>query len=284
MNDILECPSDERCIMENNVYLPGTPAQRIRDRLGALNMSQAELAKAAGLTEGTLSRILQERTKSIKSQDLVGIATALNVSTDFLLGLTNLPGRKNYSIEQLGLSDQAMQTLVGNQIDRNVLSQLLAHKDFPTITRLIAVYADATMAAGLKAQRDMLQSAKAVLKDLPGAGSAVSAMIRANLDTADVTAIQNGLLKIIRDIRDGNVQQTYENVPPAAVMFGSMVTQAKSLYDAYGLEAASQQVGGHITAYIANALGFDPGELEELQAALTHLFQRQYEKTNEKVC
>lgn len=54
-------------MMENNVYLPGTPAQRIRDRLGALNMSQSELAKAAGLTEGTLSRILQERTKSIKS-------------------------------------------------------------------------------------------------------------------------------------------------------------------------------------------------------------------------
>ena len=270
--------------MENNVYLPGTPAQRIRDRLGALNMSQAELAKAAGLTEGTLSRILQERTKSIKSQDLVGIAKALNVSTDFLLGLTNLPGRKNHSIEQLGLSDQAMQALVGNQIDRNVLSQLLAHKDFLTITRLIAVYADATMAVGFKVQRDMLQSAKAVLKDVPGAGSAVSAMIRANPDTADVTAIQNGLMKIVRDIRDGNIQQTYDNPPPAAEMFGSMITQAKPLYDAYGLEAASQQMGGLITAYIANALGFDPGELEELQAALTHLFQRQYEKINEKVC
>ena len=270
--------------MENNVYLPGTPAQRIRDRLGALNMSQSELAKAAGLTEGTLSRILQERTKSIKSQDLVGIARALNVSTDFLLGLTNLPGRKNYSIEQLGLSDQAMQALVGNQIDRSVLSQLLAHKDFPTITRLIAVYADATMAAGFKAQRDMLQSAKAVLKDVPGAGSAVSAMIRANPDTADVTAIQNGLMKIVRDIRDGSIQQTYENAPPAAEMFGSMVAQAKPLYEAYGLETASRQMGGLITAYLANALGFDPGELEELQAALTHLFQRQYEKTNEKVC
>lgn len=270
--------------MENNVYLPGTPAQRIRDRLGALNMSQAELAKAAGLTEGTLSRILQERTKSIKSQDLVGIARALNVSTDFLLGLTNLPGRKNYSIEQLGLSDQAVQALVGNQIDRSVLSQMLAHKDFPTITRLIAVYADATMAAGFKAQRDMLQSAKAVLKDVPGAGSAVSAMIKANPDTADLTAVQNGLMKIVRDIRDGNIQQTYENAPPAAKMLGSMVTQAKPLYDAYGLEAASQQMGGLITAYLANALGSDPGELEELQAALTHLFQRQYEKTNETVC
>ena len=87
--------------MENNVYLPGTPAQRIRDRLGALNMSQSELAKAAGLTEGTLSRILQERTKSIKSQDLVGIARALNVSTDFLLGVVKEPDRKNYDISEL---------------------------------------------------------------------------------------------------------------------------------------------------------------------------------------
>ena len=269
--------------MENNVYLPGTPAQRIRDRLGALKMSQAELAKAAGLTEGTLSRILQERTKSIKSQDLIGIARALNVSTDFLLGLTNLPGRKNYSIEQLGLSDQAMQALVGNQIDRKVLSQLLAHQDFPAITRLIAAYADASMTAGFKAQRDMLRSAKDVLKEVPGAASAVSAMMKATPDTADITAIQNGLMKIVRDIRDGNIQQTYENAPPAADMLGSMVSQAKALHDTVGLEAASQQMGGLITAYIASALEIDPCELEELQAALTHLFQRLYEKTNETV-
>ena len=41
--------------MEKKTYLPGTPAQRIRDRLDALKMSQADLAKATGLTEGTLS-------------------------------------------------------------------------------------------------------------------------------------------------------------------------------------------------------------------------------------
>lgn len=269
--------------MESSVYLPGTPAQRIRDRLDALKMSQADLAKAAGLTEGTLSRILQERTKSIKSQDLVSIARVLNVSTNFLLGLTNLPGRKNISIEQLGFSDQAIQALVGNQIDRKVLSQLLAHKDFPALTRLIAAYADASMAAGFKAQRDLFQSAKAVLKDVPGAGSAVSAMIRAVPDTADVTAIQSGLMRIVRDIRDGNIQQTYDNAPCVSELFGSIMAQAKELYDANGLEAASQQMGMLITCYMANALGLDPEELEEFQAALAHLFQRLYQKTNEAI-
>ena len=269
--------------MENNVYLPGTPAQRIRDRLGALNMSQSELAKAAGLTEGTLSRILQERTKSIKSQDLVGIANALNVSTDFLLGLTSLPGRKNYSIEQLGLSDQAMQTLVGNQIDRKVLSQLLAHKDFPAITRLIAVYADATMAAGFKVQRDMFQAAKAMLKDTPGAGRDVSALIKATPETANVTAVQNGLMKIVRDIRDGNIQQTYENAPPAAEMFKSMATQAKALYDVNGFDDAFQKTCGIICDYMAKTTGLNPEGLEELHVALSHLSQRLHDKKNEAV-
>ena len=64
-------------------------------------------------------------------------------------------------------------------------------------------------------------------------------------------------------------------------MLGSMVSQAKTLYEAIGLEAASQQMSGLITAYIANALGFDLDELKELQSALTHLFQQLYEKTNE---
>ena len=176
-----------------------------------------------------------------------------------------------------------MQALVGNQIDRKVLSQLLAHKDFPAITRLISAYSDASMAAGFKAQRDLLQSAKEALKDVPGAASEISAMMKATPDTADVTAIQNGLMKIVRDIRDGNIQQTYESAPSIVDMFKGVMPQAQALYDTCGLETASQMMGNVIPRYLTDALGLDPGELEELQAALTHLFRRQYEKTNETV-
>ena len=61
------------------------------------------------------------------------------------------------------------------------------------------------------------------------------------------------------------------------------MTQTKELYDTNGIETASQQMGMLITGYMANALGLDPGELEELQAALGHLFQRLYQKTNEAI-
>jgi len=58
---------------------------RIRKKMEALRVNQAQLAKLAGITPGALSQILaKERTPS--SGVLVKLATALSVSVDYLVG------------------------------------------------------------------------------------------------------------------------------------------------------------------------------------------------------
>lgn len=74
-------------------------------------MTLEELAARIGINATTLGRIEKGQTQKIGSDVLVAIAREFNVSTDFLLGLTNIPERKNYDVSELGLSAQAVRNL-----------------------------------------------------------------------------------------------------------------------------------------------------------------------------
>ena len=73
----------------------------IRDRH---NISQPELAKEIGCSKGTISRFISGAKGTLTHEQVLKIARLFNVSTDFLLGETNIPDRKNYDIAELGLS------------------------------------------------------------------------------------------------------------------------------------------------------------------------------------
>lgn len=88
-------------------WLPGDIRDRIRDLCRANNLKQSELAHAIGIDKSTLSRFMSGKTDKLSDTRLQKIAQRLNVSTDFLLGNTDIPDRKHYDIGELGLTVQA---------------------------------------------------------------------------------------------------------------------------------------------------------------------------------
>lgn len=56
------------------------------------NMTQKELAQAAGLNTNTIARLEQGNLKDLGGQAVARLARALYTSTDFLLGLTDESG------------------------------------------------------------------------------------------------------------------------------------------------------------------------------------------------
>lgn len=72
-------------------------AKRLRNELETRGVSQRWLADAADTKEATISRYVNGINKSPDVEILVGIAKALNVTTDYLLGLTDIP-RVKYEI------------------------------------------------------------------------------------------------------------------------------------------------------------------------------------------
>ena len=98
-------------------YLPGDTRQRIQDLIKNRKITQAELAGKVGLSPSTLSRYLQGETRNLGDGYIIRIAEYFKISTDFLLGKTDIPDRKNYDIEELGLSAEAAKLLYTGKLD-----------------------------------------------------------------------------------------------------------------------------------------------------------------------
>ena len=98
----------------SGAYLPGDMQQRIQDLIKDSSITQAELAGIIGLSESALSRYLKGQTEMLGDGYIIKIAKHFNVSTDFLLGETNIPDRKNYDIEELGISSRTITIKIPN--------------------------------------------------------------------------------------------------------------------------------------------------------------------------
>ena len=195
-------------------YLPGTVRHRIQELIKERKITQAELAAEIGMAESSLSRFLSEKTDKIGDEYIIKIADFLGVSTDFILGQTAFPERRNYDIEELGLSYKAAMALYTREVDTDVVNRILESPQFPEITRMIARYfkdSNAEGPAGLNAMWDTMRQMIGTLDTShltnPQEGTEAAAQILGMMKTAphekDVEAIQSALMTMLQDIKTG---------------------------------------------------------------------------------
>ncbi len=94
-----------------DTYLPADVRKRIVDVMRERKMTQRELALRIDVNESTISRFLSGKTEKLSEESVIRIARVFNVSTDFILGTTVIPDKKNYDISELGLSVEAAKNL-----------------------------------------------------------------------------------------------------------------------------------------------------------------------------
>ena len=147
------------------VYLTGDLRFRLKNLMMERNVSQSQLAKVAGISESTFSRFMSGQIQDLSSESVIRIARELDVSTDFLLGIINVPDKRNYDISDLGLTVQAARNLYTQRVNRDVVAYLLENPKFAETTRLIADYMSGSLAAGIAAQNELLDHVAGMLID-----------------------------------------------------------------------------------------------------------------------
>lgn len=200
-------------------YLPGTVRERIQDQLKERKITQGELAAAIGLADSSLSRFLSEKTDKIGDGYIIKIANYLGVSTDFILGQTDFPERRNYDIGELGLSYKAAMTLYTREVEADVVNRILENPRFPEITRMIARYFKDSVAESIADQNAMwdtlLQYAgTADNSNLVNPQEGVEAttqilgMLKSSPYEKDIETIQTALMNMLREIKASIQTQT----------------------------------------------------------------------------
>ncbi len=213
-------------------YLPGTVRERIQDQLKERKITQGELAVEIGISESALSRFLSAKTDKIGDDSIVKIADLLGVSTDFILGQTDFPERRNYDIRELGLSHKAAMALYTREVDTDVVNRILENPRFPEITRMIARYFKDSFAESIAGQNAMwdtlLQFAGAadcsrLTNQQEGieATTQILTMQKTPPHAMDIAMIQNALMEMLLDIKTGIRTHT-----PVTELATRQITQA----------------------------------------------------------
>ena len=87
--------------------IPKDLPERIKYLREQKDMSQSDLAKRIGIDSSRLSRIENGEIQKVSDDVVLAIAQIFEVSTDFLLGVTDDPVPSNFHINELGLSVDA---------------------------------------------------------------------------------------------------------------------------------------------------------------------------------
>lgn len=146
-----------------HAYLGGTTGERITDLILENKTSQARLAKALHISEATMSRYISGASE-IPGSTLMAIAAHFGVTTDFLLGATDIPFRTNYDLDRLGLSKEAAEKMLAGELDMRVLNTLLANEDFAILTHQIAAYVKDTNSECLAVMNKVMEIAGGVMQ------------------------------------------------------------------------------------------------------------------------
>ena len=270
-------------------YLPSTPQQRLQDLMKEHKITQAVLAKKIGVTESTLSRFINGTKDTLSLDQMIGIARIFNVSTDFLLCMTDVPDRKNYDISELGLSAEAERNLYTGRTNPQVVSRLLENRRFAQLTSMIALYFDDTLASGFAVQNQIFQTLSSMLlgtgKEQPDARKAaqqaaqVAALNKTPVYQADLTNIQNQFMAVLREIKKELGTETGK--PLTKEMVEQMYSETMKGQDALHPSVSPEQFVDLIIASVSGMELADADSLGEVRQALLHMVQRMAEQDHE---
>ena len=122
-------------------YLPGNLQERLRELREANGYAtRQELADVLGIDKSTYGRMENGATKTVSSDILIKLADLYNVSTDYILGISDVPERTYYDIGELGLSVKSAGNLYEKKADPRVVNELLMNEKFLVATRQLATY------------------------------------------------------------------------------------------------------------------------------------------------
>ena len=146
-------------------YLPGDIRDRIKTMIEETKTSQNELAEKLGMDSGTLSRYMTGKTIKFSAENIIEMAKIFDTSTDFLLGLTDIPYKTNYDLENMGFTVDAAKKLLRQEFDMDILNSLLVSPDFLLLVRQLTQLHDGTLAAAFAGMNQMIDSCSSLLRE-----------------------------------------------------------------------------------------------------------------------
>jgi len=142
-----------------------TMQEKLNDLRKERKLKYAELEKATGISVSTLQRMENDAEVGINYQDIVTIAKFYDVSADYLLGFTDNRKYRNVAIGELGLTDDAIETLKSRKLNNRLVSEILSHPDAKALFSAMEVYIDRKIHSQINTMNTIYTAAEEIIRE-----------------------------------------------------------------------------------------------------------------------
>ena len=243
------------------------------------SMSQKQLADELHVTYSQISRIESGETKNPNISIVIDAARFFHVSTDYLLGITQITTPKSYDISELGLSEEVVKRLITGRIDIDILNRLLEHEYFPRLCIMIRNFFDDTIAEGVMARNQVIDFAVDQLTDLMNTEPAKRTEIikdkqflnlqKLGANEADIEKIKNQFVSILRDIKSSIQNKELTSTVATAE---AIRTIRDALLDKPASDITSDDMVNAVAFYMGQATDLNDKGLTMVQELTKYIF------------
>ena len=202
-----------------------TIAERLKDLRKDRNLTLEALAAATNISRSALGTYEAGEFKDISPFSIVKLAEFYGVTTDYLMGVSNLEKEADAEIQELRLTNEALNVLKSGQFSGKLLSEVICHSDFPQLMTDMEVFVDqiASMQVenlnyGIGTARSIVQ--KQYRPDENELFYRTAELGKVPADEYVSSVLRDDLTSILRDIREARPKKAKDDADtsPFAVM------------------------------------------------------------------
>ena len=186
-------------------------AERLKDlRVSVMDLNLEELAEKTGLSRSALGKYETDDCGDISTFALITLAKFYGVSTDYLLGLTEEKAPVYHGDENQYFSQEVLDYLKSDKINRRLLSELIMHKDFRRLMTDLEIVVDRDVDQYMDIVKMLMPAIRKTIMEKHGADEEDVNMKTLELasqaqDIYLANVIHDDLDAIIRDIRENHL-------------------------------------------------------------------------------
>jgi len=142
-----------------------TLQEKLRDLRDERKLKLQDVANATSIPLATMQRIETDENMRAGYQDIDILARFYGVSSDYLFGVTDNRQHRNVEIDDLSLSDSAIEILKSKKLNNRLVSELLSHADFQQLLNSIEIYIDKKLLPHMNTINAAYKLAETTIKD-----------------------------------------------------------------------------------------------------------------------
>ena len=202
-----------------------TIAERLKDLRKDRGLTLEALADAVNISKSALGTYETGEIKDISPFSIVKLAKFYGVTTDYLMGVSNLEKEADAEIQELRLTNEALDVLKSGRFSGGLLSEVICHSDFPRLMVDMEIFVDHIASMQIDNLNDAMGTARGIVQQQyhPEENELfyrTGELGKIPADEYVSSVLRDDLTGILRDIREAHSRNTKGKtvISPLAIM------------------------------------------------------------------